>query len=125
MAVKIGKKKKKRISTEKTIELIAQAAQDKKAQDLKILDVSKTSKVIDYLIICSGESDPQVRAIEKEIDKRLRKNKIKGFRWEGVVESGWMILDLGTIVTHVMRSAERDYYDLEGLWGKEAIVYHY
>jgi len=92
---------------------------------LKILDVRKTSSLVDYLIICSGETDPQVRAIEKEIDGQVRKNKIKGLRWEGIVSSGWVILDLGNIVVHVMKRTEREYYKLEDLWGKEAIVYHY
>lgn len=80
---------------------------------------------MDYLIICGGESEPQLRAIEKEIDKRLRTNKIKGFRWEGLVRSGWLVLDLGGVVVHVMGTAEREYYNLEELWGKEAIIYHY
>jgi ribosome-associated protein len=89
------------------------------------LDVRKTSHIVDYLVICSGESVPQIRAIEKEIDNRLRKNKIKGFRWEGEAKSGWVVLDLGEIVIHIMGEAERAYYKLEELWGKEAIIYHY
>jgi ribosome-associated protein len=105
--------------------LVAKAAEEKKALDLKILDVRKTSNLVDYLIICGGESEPQLRAIEKEIDKDLRKNKIKGFRWEGLVRSGWLVLDLGSVVVHVMGTAEREYYNLEELWGKEAIIYHY
>jgi ribosome-associated protein len=76
-------------------------------------------------VICSAESNPQLRAIEKEIDNRLRKNKIKGFRWEGLVRSGWVVLDLGPVVAHIMGEAEREYYNLEELWGKEAIIYHY
>jgi len=90
-----------------------------------VLDVSKTSNVVDHLVICSGESAPQIRAIEKEIDVQLRKNQIKGFRWQGVIDSGWLVLDLGAVVVHVMCTAEREYYRLEDLWGKEAIVYHY
>ena len=87
--------------------------------------MSKTSQVVDYLVICSSESQPQLRAVEKEIDSKLRENKIKGFRWQGPVSSGWTVLDLGNIVVHVMGEAERAYYRLEELWGKEAIVYHY
>ena len=64
-------------------------------------------------------------AIAKEIDKKLRSNKIKGFRWEGISKSGWMVLDLGNIVVHVMGEAEREYYNLEELWEKDAIIYHY
>ena len=89
------------------------------------MDVRKTSNIVDYLVICSAESNPQLRAIEKEIGNRLRKNKIKGFRWQGLVRSGWLVLDLGPVVVHVMGTVEREYYNLEELWGKEAIIYHY
>ena len=65
------------------------------------------------------------RAIEQEINKQLRKHKIKMIKWEGLAKSGWMVLDLGNIVIHLMGSAERDYYNLEGLWEKDAIIYHY
>lgn len=112
-------------STKQLVELIGKAAQARQAIDLKVLDVRKTSKIVDYWIICSGESAPQLRAIEKEIDKQLRKNRIKSFRWQGVVKSGWLVLDLGDVVVHVMGQEERAYYNLEELWGKEAIVYHY
>ena len=105
--------------------MIARAAEARQAIDLKILDVGKTSKMVDYLVICSAESTPQLRAIEKEIDSCLRKNKIKGFRWQGLVKSGWLVLDLGAIVVHVMGTEERKYYNLEELWGKEAVFYHY
>ena len=119
------KKKRKKEDSKQIVEIIARAAEEKQALDLKILDVRKTSKVFDYLIICSGESEAQTRAIEKEIDKCLRKNKIKGFRWQGIIASGWIVLDLGTVVTHIMRQEEREYYNLEELWQKEAIIYHY
>lgn len=112
-------------NTKKTIDIVCQAAEDKQAIDLKVLDVRKTSNIVDFLIICSGESGPQLRAIEKEIDKKLRSNKIKGFRWQGLVSSGWLVLDLGSVVVHVMDQAARTYYDLDGLWAKEAVVFHY
>ncbi len=111
--------------TSKLIDLIVAAVEEKKANDPKVLDVRKTSNIVDYMIICSAESDPQLRAIEKEIDKQLRSNKIRGFRWEGVARSGWLVLDLGEVVVHVMGRAERDYYNLEELWGKEGVIYHY
>lgn len=55
----------------------------------------------------------------------LQKHKIKGIRWEGVMNSGWLILDLGSIVVHILGDEERDRYQLEDLWGKDAIIYHY
>jgi ribosome-associated protein len=90
-----------------------------------VLDVRKTSDLIDYFVICSVESEPQLRAVEKEIDKNLRAHKIKSFRWEGKITSGWIILDLGDIVVHIMNEYERGYYKLEELWEKDAIIYHY
>lgn len=89
------------------------------------MDVRKSSNIVDYLVICSGDSAPQLRAIEKEIDTQLRSHKEKKFRWEGVIGSGWFILDLGSVVVHVLGTSEREYYRLEDLWGKEAVVYHY
>ena len=107
------------------LEIIAEAAESKLADDLKILDVSKTSPVVDFIVIGSGESEPQLRAIAKEIDLQLRKHEIKNFRWEGVLNSGWLVLDLGGIVVHLLKEEQRKYYQLEELWGKDAIVYHY
>ncbi len=104
---------------------IIKAAEEKQALNIKALDISKNTDLADYLIICSGESTPQLRAIENEIDKTLRSNKIRGFRWQGVPDSGWLVLDLGSIIVHIMGEAERDYYNLEELWGQGAVVYHY
>jgi ribosome-associated protein len=105
--------------------IIASAAESKQAIDLEVLDVSKSSPVVDHIVICSAESEPQLRAIEKEIDSDLRKNGVKNFRWEGVLSSGWLVLDLGSIAVHLLKEEEREYYKLEELWGKEAVVYHY
>jgi ribosome-associated protein len=107
------------------IDIIVSAAESKKALDIKVLDISKVSSVVDDLVICGAESGPQLRAIEKEIDSELRKIGVNKFKWEGVVSSGWVVLDLGSVVVHVLGETERDYYRLEDLWGKEAIVYHY
>ena len=107
------------------LEIIAEAAEEKQAIDLKILDVSKTSPVVDFIVIGSGESEPQLRAIAKEVDAQLRKHEVKNFRWEGVAGSGWLVLDLGNIVVHLLKEEQREYYQLEELWGKDAIVYHY
>ncbi|MCU0640644.1 MAG: ribosome silencing factor [Candidatus Margulisbacteria bacterium] len=107
------------------LDLIAEAAEDKQAVELRVLDVRAGNKLVDYLVLCSGEADTHLRAIEKGIDEALRKENIKGHKWEGVTSSGWLILDLGSIVVHVMSQEARDYYRLEELWGKDAIVYHY
>ena len=117
--------KTKKSKNEDLVELIVKAAEQKQAVDIKTVHISKTSSIVDVLILCRAESVPQLRAIEQEINKQLRKHKIKMIKWEGLAKSGWMVLDLGNIVIHLMGSAERDYYNLEGLWEKDAIIYHY
>lgn len=121
----IKTRKNNPFDTQDLVELIVKSAEAKKALNLQTLDVRKTSKLVDYMIVCSGDSLPQLEAIEKEIDKNLKNENIRGFRWQGIVTSGWILLDLGDIVVHVMRSAEREYYQLEELWEDKAIVYHY
>ena len=99
---------------------IVAAAEAKSAQNIVVLNVRNASRSIDFIVIMSAESRPQLRAIVRAIAEKL-KRKIK---WEGEMESGWLILDLGSIVVHVMDEEERAYYNLEELWGPEAVVYH-
>ncbi len=81
--------------------------------------------MVDHIVIAGADSEPQLRAIAKEIDAELRKHGTKNYRWEGVSGSGWLVLDLGPVVVHLLKDEEREYYKLEELWGKGAIVYHY
>lgn len=107
------------------LDLIVKAAENKKAKDIKVLDVQKISGLFDFLVIMSGESSPQIKALSREIGGAVKKTGLKGFSWEGEVSSGWTILDLGDIVVHIMSEKERAYYNIEEIWGKEAVVYHY
>ena len=113
------------VSSKSLVKLAVEAAEAKKAQDITVLEVRKASKIVDHLVICTGESTPHLRAIVEEIEEQLGKKRIKRSKWEGVVKSGWIILDLGDVVVHVMGQEEREYYKLEDLWQKNAIVYHY
>ncbi len=96
------------------------AAEAKSAQDIVVLNVRNASRCIDFIVIMSAESRPQLKAVTKAIAEKLKRK----IRWEGEVESGWLILDMGSIVVHVMDQEERAYYNLEELWGPEAVVYH-
>jgi ribosome-associated protein len=107
------------------LELLVQAAENKKAIDICCLDISKTSSVLDYLLLMSAGSNPQIEAIKKEISDMLKKSGLKSLRWNGITNSGWCVLDLGNIVVHVMSEEQRAFYQLEELWAKEAVIYHY
>ena len=113
------------MSSQKIIEIIVEAAENKKAVDIKVINLKKASREVNSLVIMTGESTPQLKAISREIEEKLKDCGMKGLHWEGPPLSGWMILDAGSSVVHVMLPKERKFYNLEELWGKEAIIYHY
>lgn len=97
--------------------MAAQAASDKRATDIMAIDVAELLVVTDYFVICTGNTDIQVRAIADEIEDRLREEGgIKPVGREGVAEGRWILLDFGDLVAHVFQPEERDFYRLEKLW---------
>ncbi|HVL64541.1 MAG TPA: ribosome silencing factor [Actinomycetota bacterium] len=95
----------------------AHAAADKKAADITILDVSRQLVITDHFLICSGNTERQVKTIADEVDKRLREGfRLSPFRREGEREARWVLLDYVDFVVHIFHREERDYYDLERLW---------
>jgi ribosome-associated protein len=95
----------------------ADAASSKKAESVVILDVSEQLVITDHFLICSANSDRQVRTIADEIEKRLREAaSVKPYRREGETEAMWVLLDYVDFVVHVFQHEARDYYDLERLW---------
>lgn len=96
----------------------ASAASDKKATDIVAIDVAELLVVTDYFVICTGNTDIQVRAIADEIEDKLREEcGIKPIGREGVAEGKWVLLDFADLVVHVFQPGERDFYRLEKLWG--------
>jgi ribosome-associated protein len=97
--------------------IAADAAADKRAADIVALEVSELLVVTDYFLICSGNTDIQVRAIADAIEDRLRTEVgIKPAGREGQAEGKWVLLDFIDLVVHVFQPAERDFYRLENLW---------
>ena len=95
----------------------AQAASSKKAERIVILDVSKQLVITDHFVICSGNTDRQVKTIADEVERQLLdKHQRKPYRREGEREGTWVLLDYVDFVVHVFRKEERDYYELERLW---------
>ena len=94
----------------------AQAAADKLARDIVVIDVSERLVITDCFVICSAPNERQVAAIVKEIDERLHRHGAKAVRREGERESRWVLLDFVDVVVHVLHSEEREFYSLERLW---------
>lgn len=95
----------------------AQAADEKKAQDVRVLVVTPLTYIADYFVICSGETLVQVRSITEAIEEALLRRGVVPRQREHAGNSGWVLLDYGDVVVHVFREAEREYYQLERLWG--------
>lgn len=92
-------------------------ADDRKAEDIVVLDVRKLSSVTDYFVIASALSDPHLRAVAQEVEVRLKEeNDLPANATEGSASAGWQVLDYFDVIVHVMRRDVRDRYDLEGLW---------
>ncbi len=94
----------------------ARAAIDKKAENVKILDLSELSGFTDYFVICSGTSDRQVQAIGDSVEAMMSTKGVELLSGEGYSEGRWVLMDFGDVVVHVFLDALRDYYDLETLW---------
>jgi|ERR1043166_4910306 ribosome-associated protein len=98
--------------------LCRELAEEKKAEDIAILDVRELSSVTDYFVIASGTSEPHLRAIVDEITDKLRdEHGVRPKAIDGTLQTAWVVLDFFDVIVHVMRGDVRDRYDLETLWG--------
>ena len=98
--------------------LSRELADNRKAEDVLVLDVRKISSVTDYFVIASGSSEPHLRAISDEImDKLADEHGVKPRATDGSLKGGWLVLDFFDVIVHIMRQDLRDRYDLETLWG--------
>ncbi len=95
----------------------AEAAVSKKAADLVALDLRTLDGVADYFLICSGSSEPQVKAIAEAVEDQLRARGAKPWHIEGREGRRWVLLDFVDVVVHVFHEKTREYYLLERLWG--------
>lgn len=118
-------REQQKMSTGETIDpilgralLCAKAAIDKKAERLKLLDLTELSGFTDYFVICSGTSDRQVQAIADSVTMAMEEVGYELHSTEGYSEGRWVLLDFGDVVVHVFLDALREYYDLETLWAE-------
>lgn len=114
-----------KITPQEMSRLIAEAASDKKARDIVIMDMSQLTPTTDYFIVCSAASNTQVKAIADSIeDKLMEEKQIAFMHKEGYREGGWVLLDYGDCVAHIFIEEDRQFYNLERLWG-DAPLEHY
>jgi ribosome-associated protein len=107
-------------SQERAIKCAALAL-DKKALDVKILEIKDISSIADYLVIATGQSDKQTQAIADSVKQGLKKFG-KTLAVEGLKEGNWVVIDYGDVIVHVFRDEIRRYYDLDSIWSEAPIV---
>jgi ribosome-associated protein len=97
--------------------------ENKKAEDIILLDLREKAIIADFFVICTGNSDRQLKALVDNVRESVKEQYAKlPFATEGTAESGWMLMDYGDVIVHLFLDEKRRYYDLEGLWRAEASV---
>jgi len=106
------------MDSKKLASLCRELAENRKGENIVILDVRELSSVTDYFVICTGTSEPHLRAIVDEMTTRLRQeHELRPRAMDGSFHTAWVVLDFFDVIVHVMRADVREHYDLEGLWG--------
>ncbi len=95
-----------------------EAASNKQAADIVLLDARGICSFADFFVICSGDSGRQIQAIYDEVGHSLKKEGVLPHHHEGTVDSGWLLLDFGSVIVHIFAPFEREYYQLNKLWSQ-------
>ncbi|NGQ94175.1 ribosome silencing factor [Brevibacillus sp. SYP-B805] len=102
--------------TEDLARLAVKAAEEKKAENILVMDIRELSIIAEYFVICHGNNERQVQAIVTEIRDQAYKNGYTVRGIEGADEGRWVLVDLGDVVVHVFHREEREFYNIERLW---------
>ncbi|GGD04273.1 ribosome silencing factor [Pontibacillus salipaludis] len=105
------------MESKELMKIAAQACEDKRAEDIVAMDMQNVSLIADYFIICHGTNERQVQAIARGIKEAAEEQGMIVKRMEGFEESRWILVDLDDVVCHIFHKDERNYYNLERLWG--------
>ncbi|HZK44108.1 MAG TPA: ribosome silencing factor [Syntrophomonadaceae bacterium] len=101
----------------KIVKIAFEAALEEQASNIVVLDVHEQTIIADYFLIASGRNFIQVQNIIKSIEAKLEEHGVSPLRRDGQQQGGWVVLDYGSVLVHVFRQEEREFYGLEELWG--------
>lgn len=108
--------------TKKMVKLACQALEEKKAEDIRIIDIQSVSVMADYFIIANGSNVNQVKAMVDAVEEALGKEHYIPKQIEGYRSGGWILMDYGDIIIHAFSKEERLFYDLERIWRDGTII---
>ena len=104
------------MNNKELVKIIYNAIEDRKGEDIRVLDISGVSDMADYFIIASGNNKNQVQAIADNVNEAMLENRLELKQTEGYNTAGWILMDYGDIIVHVFSKEERLFYDLERIW---------
>ncbi len=104
------------MGSEQLRDLVVDAIEEMKGNDIKVLDVRGLTSVTDFMIIASGTSNRHVKSLADNVVERCKENQIRPIGVEGNDKAEWVLVDLGDTVVHLMLPATRQFYDIERLW---------
>ena len=96
--------------------------QEKKAEDLTVINITDQTTIADYFIIASGKSNTQVKALTEFLEEKMEEKQIFATRKEGEKEARWVVIDYASVIVHIFNDAMRDFYNLEKLWGNASNI---
>lgn len=105
-----------------TARVAVDAASEKKAQDIILLDVRAVSSLADYFVICTASVERQIRAVAEGIEEKLDELHVPVYKREGTADDGWVLLDYGDVIVHIFNPAQRAFYRLEALWDQAQVL---
>ncbi len=104
------------------VRLAYKALEDKKAEDIKVIEIGNISIIADYFIIANGTNSSQVDAMVSSVSEQLGRAGFEPKRVEGLRDSGWVLMDYGDVVVHVFSKEDRLFYDLERIWRDGKVI---
>lgn len=107
---------KEEFNAKKLAEKVVTICEDLKAVDINVFDMTKSSTIAEYYVICTGNSEPHLNAIGDRLQKEMKDEELAAKAIDGGASSQWIVMDFGSVIVHVMHPDAREYYNLESLW---------
>lgn len=104
------------------VQTIYDALEDKKGEDIKVIDISEISVMSDYFIISNGNSDSQVNALVENVIEKMHKSGYSLKQQEGGRSGSWVLLDYGDVIVHIFDKENRSFYNLERVWNDGKVI---
>ena len=104
------------MDSKEMVKIAYTALEDKKAEDIRVIEIKDISVIADYLIIANGTNSSQVQALVDNVDEKLSEAGVSNKRIEGTRNSSWVLMDYNDVIVHVFSREDRLFYDLERIW---------